>query len=718
MEKICFWIICCLPFCLWGQERGVTPVSDGVTALSGTTRALVVGISKYQDEGIPTLRFAHTDAEEFVKFLKSKSGGSLGDEQIVLLTNEEATSANIYNQLYWLLEETKENDQVIVYFSGHGDVETKTSINKGFLLAYNSPPTTYMIGGTVRVSDMNAILNDLVNVNKAKVLLVTDACRSGKLAGGIDGATSTAAALSQRINNQIKIMSCQANELSLEGEQWGGGRGVFSYHMIDGLMGMADTDGNSEVYLYELENYLKGKVPPETNFSQFPLLVGSPKSTLSFVDELELEQLMDQRKTEIVAYTNVAPVGKKGKAEMSVDTTTERMYQQFLAAIKDQYFLPEDLNKDRGKGQSASELYDHLSEEPALKDRHNAMRRNFVAALENQSQESLNAYLKAAPEELKARWSNAGGKYQLSLAYLEKAASLLGKDHRLYSQVMAKKFYFEGLLLRLEAEKENDLALFKRALDKVTQAIQYDETAAYAYNEIGWIYKKMYNMGEAVEPDRIVGMFEKAKTISPKWVMPYINLSQYYDQDNDALNYKTNCLKAYSLDSNQLGALICMADLHYEEGEYEKAINFYEKAMQLDLPVKVDFYNGLGLSYIKVEAYDEAEQVFQKARDMAPLDEDICENLSLVYFLSGNYEDCVSANLDWLKIAPANQTAPYNIACLKSLQGKGEESVVWLEKAIENGFQDFSKLKTDGDLENARKAATFEVFEKKYLLKE
>ena len=35
----------------------------------GTTRALVVGISEYQDEGIPDLRFAHRDAQAFADYL-------------------------------------------------------------------------------------------------------------------------------------------------------------------------------------------------------------------------------------------------------------------------------------------------------------------------------------------------------------------------------------------------------------------------------------------------------------------------------------------------------------------------------------------------------------------------------------------------------------------------------------------------------------------------
>ncbi|MCF8243527.1 MAG: caspase family protein [Saprospiraceae bacterium] len=44
----------------------------------------------------------------------------------------------------WLVSESKENDIAVLYFSGHGDVETKTRANLGFLLSWDSPSNSYM----------------------------------------------------------------------------------------------------------------------------------------------------------------------------------------------------------------------------------------------------------------------------------------------------------------------------------------------------------------------------------------------------------------------------------------------------------------------------------------------------------------------------------------------------------------------------------------------
>ena len=122
---LCF---CILTTNLHSQdEKGVTPVTTpAATNANGTTRAVVIGISDYQDPGIPNLNYAHRDAEAYVDYLKSSAGGSLSDDQVTLLTNTEATLGNMVTAIDGLIESSQPGDRAIIYFSGHGDVETKT----------------------------------------------------------------------------------------------------------------------------------------------------------------------------------------------------------------------------------------------------------------------------------------------------------------------------------------------------------------------------------------------------------------------------------------------------------------------------------------------------------------------------------------------------------------------------------------------------------------
>ena len=77
-------------------EAQRSPQTDSVGVLKvgsvQQTRALVVGISTYQDSiGINNLSFANRDAQIFADYLKSPAGGSLPAENVWLMTNQEAT---------------------------------------------------------------------------------------------------------------------------------------------------------------------------------------------------------------------------------------------------------------------------------------------------------------------------------------------------------------------------------------------------------------------------------------------------------------------------------------------------------------------------------------------------------------------------------------------------------------------------------------------------
>ena len=722
MKRTYLFILLLFPFLVNAQQKGAAPINTGVTVL-GTTRALVIGISSYQDEGIPSLKYAHKDAEEFAKFLQSKAGGALKKEQIEIITNEKATAANIYSKLDWLLEKTKENDRAIIYFSGHGDVETTTSRNRGFLLAYDTPPTNYRIGA-LRVNDLNDILADIVEVNKGRFVLVADACRSGNLAGGTDGATATASAVSEQYKNQIKIMSCRPNEFSLEGEQWGGGRGAFSFHLIDGLIGMADEDKNAEVDLFELDDYLRSKVSKETDRQQVPMLVGDQKSVLSVVDQAELTALLELRSGDTDAFAAVRSKGREDAILAQTDTIVQQLYDEFMAALDDHYFLPEDFNEKRKQGKSASELYDVLSKVEELLPMHSNMKRNFAVALQDEAQKSINAYLKADPEEMKERWVNFGVKYKSNPAYLSKAASLLGEPHYLHDRLIAKKYYYEGLLLRLEGQKTKSDSLFNLALEKEKQALQFDGDAAFIFNEMGLIYNELYKMEKEKKNNKTriddlyneqVAMFEKASQITPKWVMPYINLTNFYITNGPLEKAEKECVKAYSLDSMQLGSLNCMGYFFDEKKDYQKALNYYQKVIDNNLPAGTGFYNNIGISYFKTDEYDLAEKMYSKALEIDSTDLVAYENLGQLYYMSEQYEKSISINIKRLELDSKNSMPYYNIACLKSIQGKSTEAVEWLKKAIEKGFKNLAWIKEDNDLINARVTNEYKVFEQKYL---
>lgn len=756
------FLLLTLSLSAFAQKKGVKPVAGSTTDSAKkteqeippvpTSRALIIGISEYSDEKIPDLQYAHIDAEEMVNFLKSEGGGALEEENIHFLSDKEATVASIYSSLDWLLEESLPMDKVFIYFSGHGDVETKRRFQQGFFLAHDTPATNYLIG-SLRVEDLNSYLETMALENKSKVVVITDACRSGHLAGGEEGVKTTAENMADLLANEIKIMSCKPEQLSLEGKQWGGGRGVFSYHLLDGLGGLADTNGDKTVDLSEIDNYLKENVVLETDSSQIPNSVGLAEAQLFNVDDAILEKLKKKRKSNFLS----ASLFLKGSVEdvlAKADSATQQIYSDFIAAIDSGYLLPIDLDSTRIGGQSADELYSILVEKPELKPLFFKMKQQLVVALQDDTQRALNAYLNADPNELEERWTNYGNGYKKYPAYLQRAADLLGESHRLYPQLLSKKLYFEGVILRLEGQRSGIDSLFLKALEKEEAGLKLDTNAAYIYNEMGLIYDQIMNAEEDTakvsELNSLqIEMYEEAMEITPKWAMPYNNLGSVFNDIKDWNKAEVQLKKAIELRPNLHSAHFHLGVVFNKKNKTEDAVKSFRRAIELR-PNDSESYVNLGNIHLQNDDFSSALKMFLKAQEVNSTNVIALKSLAGVYFgldsmnqAKSNYEAflrldttsrtaysnlaivyLIEGNLEKAEFnlfkAIALDSKPaepyYNLACIYSLQNQIQKSIRQLEQAIIHGFDDFETIKLDTDLSNTRKSVEYSSLIYKYFI--
>ena len=601
----------------------------------GTTRAVVIGISDYQDSHIPDLNYADKDAEAFAAYLQSPAGGNVPPENLKLLLNEQATMAAIAGELDWLVEASQAEDQAIIYFSGHGDVEAKTARQPGFLLTYDSPSKIY-IAGAYPLFYLQLIIETLSLDKNVQTLVITDACRAGKLAGSeIGGTQATAANLAKQYANEIKILSCQPDEFSLEGQQWGGGRGVFSYHLIEGLIGLADKNHNYQVNLLELENYLEEVVPLETApQSQIPMTVGSKGTPVAFVDKEVLAELRSLKERELPTLDAIASKGVEETLLASADSLIQQKYQAFLAALE-----AGDLLEGREGSPSADALYRELIEEESLASLHSLMTRKYATALQDDAQQAINAYLLANPVEMEKRWKG-DTTYSLYPRYLQRAAELLGEGHYMHDYLIAKKLYFEGLNLRLQIDQGNANSSYQDAIEKLEGAIALEDRAAYFFNELGALHTRLKLDDKAFE------YYEKAIELAPEWGLPHVNysLGLFYNgqyeasikEGEKALQYLPQFPQMYNflayiyaneydwLDKQQWKrtGIDLSEGFYLDENNvhtvaqlttrYQKPIELLEKAREIDSSYFFTFYN-LGIIYWQLRKYEESESALKRA---------------------------------------------------------------------------------------------------------
>ncbi|MDB4949138.1 MAG: peptidase caspase catalytic subunit p20 [Gemmatimonadetes bacterium] len=257
----------------------------GASRFKGKRWAVVVGVSQYHDNRINPLRYADADARAFYDFLRSDRAGLGGfkEENVKLLLNDQANYRSLRSALFTFLKSATDDDVVVIYFAGHGAADPERPDHLYLLL--NDTDMDDIAGSAFPMKDMSEAVRNLYARN---VVVITDACHSAGVGDQIHGPRGTAgirdAAETNRINQafldgvqsssggSVIFTASGANQYSQEDARWGGGHGVFTHFLLDGLAGAADDDADRIVTLGEMMEYTRDHVRRETRNAQIPTI--------------------------------------------------------------------------------------------------------------------------------------------------------------------------------------------------------------------------------------------------------------------------------------------------------------------------------------------------------------------------------------------------------------------------------------------------------------
>ena len=261
---------------LGGEGRNLDPVPRLDPADAKVQRwAVVIGISAYQDPKIARLRYAEADAKAFAAFLQSPQGGSQPADRLRLLVDADATLEAVRTALADFLKQAQEDDIVLIFFAGHGAPEPGRA-DTAYLLCHDTK-VDRLYATAFPMDEMRTILQKRIFARR--VLVIADACHAGGIAtAGLRADTKTASQVTTRVLQAIGkesqpgalpkgapgraiLMSCAEGELSQEDARWGGGHGVFTHFLLDGLKGRAaDKNADGLLDLQELYDYVRPEV--------------------------------------------------------------------------------------------------------------------------------------------------------------------------------------------------------------------------------------------------------------------------------------------------------------------------------------------------------------------------------------------------------------------------------------------------------------------------
>ncbi len=224
--------------------------------------ALVVGISRFGDRAVPALNYTTQDAGAFAAELKDPNIGRFPADNVILLTDDQATTKNIKERLNWIARRAQPNDLVVIYVATHGSPRSLDSAGgANYIVTYDTeiksvddPDQDALYATALPMVELaNAVATRMKALRTAVIL---DTCYSGgavtngsKLMGkGVANAAPSAATLDRMAEGtgRIVIAAARSDEESLESDQLH--HGYFTYFLLQALKSDKGMTPLTDVY--------------------------------------------------------------------------------------------------------------------------------------------------------------------------------------------------------------------------------------------------------------------------------------------------------------------------------------------------------------------------------------------------------------------------------------------------------------------------------------
>ncbi len=245
--------------------------------------AVVVGINDYPKTR--RLKWAVNDAKAFYRHLVDVI--QIPPENVTLLLNQDASLSRLRSSLgTHLKKKAGKQDMVIIYFAGHGATEKDVLSPDGdglekYLLPYDVDPQDLYASAL----PMREISHIFYRIQSQRIIFIADSCYSGASGGRTISLSGIRANISDAFLDRIAggkgtviLTASGANEVSAEDEKLQ--HGVFTFYLLEGLVGAADADKDGLVTVDEAYRYVSTHVPRATGQEQHPVKKGTVEGRL------------------------------------------------------------------------------------------------------------------------------------------------------------------------------------------------------------------------------------------------------------------------------------------------------------------------------------------------------------------------------------------------------------------------------------------------------
>lgn len=212
--------------------------------------ALLVGISNYTADLNP-LPSAVKDVEALRQVLVSPEMGGFSESDVTVLKDVEKGA--IETAIYHLFANRKTDDLLIFYFSGHGVTDSRSDFYLTGLTTRKDalPPTAV---------SSNYVHGEMNKSRSKRQVIILDCCHSGAFPKGMAAKGLDAVNVLPKLGGEGRAILTASDSSQYAFEQEGFELSLYTHFLVEGLRGAADRDGDGEVSVDELYDYVREQV--------------------------------------------------------------------------------------------------------------------------------------------------------------------------------------------------------------------------------------------------------------------------------------------------------------------------------------------------------------------------------------------------------------------------------------------------------------------------